>query len=965
MNLRQRLVLCAGVFGLLAAVSAFGCSGPTSLHRDALTAATVDDLPPEAGISTDASTFFVDAGAVTSFAPTAVAATSSTHHMLGGNIPIPACTTAGYALICNGAGTNPSWQSVLTPQLPDAGTGGLWYQNDSGIVTALPACSTGYLLTWSGGLPSCIAATDAGAVTWANDLSGSTAIDQYVVNISGGSTPGTVTVTSPTLSFSQASTIKTTTGALTVGSAAGLNLGTSAATGVTIGNTAATSLVTVNLTSAGGVLVNANGTTLLQTEQLNTDLVRLGTASANNSIVPSGLTFSTGVSTPTLQQLQAANSSAPQSFTLSAQTPGSSCTSSASCTPGSIAFKVGIPGATGSPTEGYFQFYRGTSVEASLGAYPGVPSYVGFWGPGITPSTSNWAIQASSANTGFNAASQLYWDVGGTPNLLLVSGAFSPYTDQGAEAGTNALRWSNVYSFNYSAGNAPPSDVATTNTLFTTQAPYASAVTNLSAGSFLVNSPAPLSGGGYGGLGVQAGGTTAVLIGSYGIVPTGGGAADGSIWFGSNAASPSLTNFGFLGSSSFTYLNGPSGGSVYITTAGTSANGIQVTATTVSPGTDLQVELGVGIARFSQLNAQQGIFAGTSTSGTGHTLELQAENAKASSGDSGGAITLFPGKKDGAGFDGAIELFNPTASTYWGAFTQGILYLTSYTGTISPGSTNWATQSDGTNLLENAISGYVGFNSGGNQYGAIGVSSSKGALWLGASGLSPGSTNYVAASDGTSTTHNAPGAAGYHYFDLAGNAYAAIGVNSSNGTLWLGTSGLSPTSSNYALYSNGTSLVQNAPGASGSHSFLFNGGSGSNSVYNDYGVSTSVISASSPNTQINAVNTALANLNTASVSATTFATVPLATSGQAVLIFVRLVGRLTSSPFTSYSVGAASSASNASGTLAIAGSSSLWSFGGSGPSVTFVASGTSILCKITPAVSTSTDWQAIVEYQYE
>lgn len=156
---------------------------------------------------------------------------------------------------------------------------------------ALPALATGYL-NWTGSAWALSAA--GGSVTWANDLAGSTNTDQYVVNISGGSVPATVTVTAPTLHALQASTWETTVGALTIDSAAGLNLGTSTATAVTLGN-ATTTLGITSTVKTGNAISDVVGSTVVQQHaQLASDFAAFGTspgavgsirATANTSII--------------------------------------------------------------------------------------------------------------------------------------------------------------------------------------------------------------------------------------------------------------------------------------------------------------------------------------------------------------------------------------------------------------------------------------------------------------------------------------------------------------------------------------------------------------------------------------------------------------------------------------------------------------------------------------------------------
>ncbi len=76
--------------------------------------------------------------------------------------PIPICPDGGGYYFQGGPGqpvicvtsTLPE-AGVQTPPLPDGGTGAIWYENDAGTVSALPACTAGQSIEWINGLPSC------------------------------------------------------------------------------------------------------------------------------------------------------------------------------------------------------------------------------------------------------------------------------------------------------------------------------------------------------------------------------------------------------------------------------------------------------------------------------------------------------------------------------------------------------------------------------------------------------------------------------------------------------------------------------------------------------------------------------------------------------------------------------------------------------------------------------------------
>lgn len=97
---------------------------------------------------------------------------------------------------------------------------------------ALPApAGTGTVLTFNGSALTWAAGGGGGSVTWANDLSGSTSTNQYVVGISGsGGTAGTVSLGDGTnnLALTQLTSVQTTPPTLTVTSSAGFSVAATA-----------------------------------------------------------------------------------------------------------------------------------------------------------------------------------------------------------------------------------------------------------------------------------------------------------------------------------------------------------------------------------------------------------------------------------------------------------------------------------------------------------------------------------------------------------------------------------------------------------------------------------------------------------------------------------------------------------------------------------------------------------------
>lgn len=117
--------------------------------------------------------------------------------------------------------------------------------------------------------------------TVGGDLSGTTN-NAGIQSISGtNGAGGTVTAIASTLSFSQASTVKTTVGNFAVDSAATLNLGTTNATTVNVGSAATATSVTLDATTSVAVLIGGSSVT---------------TTSASGSHPSIDVTYSSGLS---------------------------------------------------------------------------------------------------------------------------------------------------------------------------------------------------------------------------------------------------------------------------------------------------------------------------------------------------------------------------------------------------------------------------------------------------------------------------------------------------------------------------------------------------------------------------------------------------------------------------------------------------------------------------------------------
>lgn len=411
-----------------------------------------------------------------------------------------------------------------------------------------------------------------------------------------------------------------------VDSHAALELGNALATSVTVGNNSVTTAVTQKVDSSGAIENVVGSTTVLIQGSTSSDLALFGASGSTHEILPTGETFAAGVTSPTIQQLQAGNAATPQNLAIKAQYPGSSCGSTAECTPGSINLELGAPGATGSPNEGFFNVVRNGTIIMAIGADPGTAGDdvgIYFGAAASSPGNSNWNFLGSNSQVYLNAPQQLL--LGADTNYIIFDGTVSPanlgaYPSTTLNLGNATTPWnefflSNIIQYNAAASSpgirisTPTSDVATTPLTFVTQGAYASASSNKTSSNFVVQSGAPATGGAQGGIQVNDNaGVGMVYLGDYGMAG-GGSGTQGAIWF---AGAPTYTNFGFIGDQSETMLNAPSGAVVYVTTGGTAANGVNVSANYLGPN-NASVTVGAAATPFAST------FVGGSASDTAST----------------------------------------------------------------------------------------------------------------------------------------------------------------------------------------------------------------------------------------------------------------------------------------------------------------------------------------------------------
>jgi hypothetical protein len=185
-----------------------------------------------------------------------------------------------------------------------------------------------------------------------------------------------------------------------------------------------------------------------------------------------------GISTPKWIQTIPTTDVATQAFTIQAQSAfatastnvtggnlvlqaGAGATSNATFTSGNVVAEVNAPNSGG--TEAYFQINRGGTVLGQLGAAVGTVSDFAIYGPGVTPSSSDYLLAASSSNAYLNAPSQVNILVANNQYLAFAS-SLVQFAQPIGGFSTNAVRLSEN-------GSALACGTGGTQTISTSQAP--------------------------------------------------------------------------------------------------------------------------------------------------------------------------------------------------------------------------------------------------------------------------------------------------------------------------------------------------------------------------------------------------------------------------------------------------------------------------------------------------------------
>ena len=218
-------------------------------------------------------------------------------------------------------------------------------------------------------------------------------------------------------------------------------------------------------------------------------------------------------------------------------------------------------------------------------------------------------------------------DLSGTypnPSVAAISGT-TPIVITPAE-----LQWAAATASPKLDQAAAASDVATTDLTIQSQAPFASAVTNLIPGNINLTTSAPVGAGAPGWIQINSGATKLVQLGQYN-----NGSNAAAIWMGN--VNKSGTNFTVYGDAvSQVYLNGyDTGSQINLSFGGSNAQGISLIYSTITKGTTIK-----------ENNPSSDVLAPTLT------LKAASALAVASGNISGAAILLQGGASVNAGQSG-------------------------------------------------------------------------------------------------------------------------------------------------------------------------------------------------------------------------------------------------------------------------------------------------------------------------
>lgn len=282
-----------------------------------------------------------------------------------------------------------------------------------------------------------------------------------------------------------------------------------------------------------------------------------------------------------------------------------------------------------------------------------------------------------------------------------------------------------------------------------TLTPQAPDVTSGTPGSVVVNLVAPTGAGNEAGLVAEQGGTTFFQTNAAGAT-----SGNAGIWLG--APAPTSSNAIIYGGPSGLYLDSVS---VTFQISGGNTFAVQSGPYAMYSPNDLLTQIGTAGGRFNNAYIQRGVNGGThSTSGNGVNMAITAEGGNTTG--NGGDLQLAGGGAAGGGVHpGAVDFMWNGGSTEISSIgnitgTEGQFWLGNTSG-ITPSTSNWAMASDGSNITLNAAAGAVQLGSGGTPYLVLNSSGQLGgnasAASVSAATLGAQSSTFSVAAGGTFT----------------------------------------------------------------------------------------------------------------------------------------------------------------------------------------------------------------------
>lgn len=434
-----------------------------------------------------------------------------------------------------------STQGTVQPSWCVGGGTGPCLKNNAGIIEARNAALSSFAIV-----------RGATAVS-SDDLTSKAYSDGHVVGLSVvGPGGGTLVLTSISGALSWAAPsggITQITGDATAGPGAGsqaLTFATVNGSPGTFGTASAIPSLVVN----GKGLVTSIGTNSVSLTNTNlqagsyTNITGTGTLTAGSL----GIGFTLNLSLPTI------------SGTLGAANGGSGTASPTAhdvlLGEGSSAFGLAAPGTSGLPL-----LSTGATSDPAFGS-------LSLAGSGITGALpdANQAAQTMTGDVGPNTGANVVNKITAAAAVDINQPAFTWRPGAGAPTFSQTT---------------PTSDVAPTNIVFNPQAPFASATTNKTPASYVVNLSAPISGGTEARFTVNRTGGVSSFLGTFPSFAT-----IGALWVG--IATPSSANYSIASDgSTFTNLNSPLTANTVFTFGGAGAHamtsaGLQVGANAVS-----------------------------------------------------------------------------------------------------------------------------------------------------------------------------------------------------------------------------------------------------------------------------------------------------------------------------------------------------------------------------------------------